>query len=423
MKLYKSILILMTAMLVLASCNKDHLPYGGKYRHVFIYYGAGYNNLSGNLIANIHEMEQGDIPTRNSNKAIVAFCHSTAKSGDYTTEHAPVLMQIYRVRHDIILDTIKVYPTSRISASAELLREVLTDVKGKYDSESYGFLFSSHGTGWIPKGYSVNNESMSLSPTPLSEGSRERLPHGVVERDCQQDPSYPETKSIGAQFYHSSSHAYEIDLKDFVNAFPMKMDYIILDACLCGGIEVAYQFRNVCSRIAFSPTEILTNGMCYTTITNRLVTPDTPDVEAACRDYFEFTNSRSGTYRSGTITLVDCSGLEPLAAFMKEWIAAHRSELAGISRASVQRYFYDNKHWFYDMRDILANAGATSAELAQFDILHENCVKYHAETPKFFDLSLDRCCGLSMYLPYSGWKDLNAYYKGLDWNKATDFVL
>ena len=75
------------------------------------------------------------------------------------------------------------------------------------------------------------------------------------------------------------------------------------------------------------------------------------------------------------------------------------------------------------MRDIMAVAGASAAELAQFDTLHGTCVKYHAETPKFFDLVLDRCCGLSMYLPYSGWTELNSFYKELDWNKATDFVL
>jgi hypothetical protein len=49
-------------------------------------------------------------------------------------------------------------------------------------------------------------------------------------------------------------------------------------------------------------------------------------------------------------------------------------------------------------------------------------VPCHYETATFFDLSLDRCCGLSVYLPNPSRPVLNSYYKTLDWNKVVGLL-
>jgi hypothetical protein len=55
------------------------------------------------------------------------------------------------------------------------------------------------------------------------------------------------------------------------------------------------------------------------------------------------------------------------------------------------------------------------------------CIIYKAATPSFLGLQIDSYSGLSMYLPSvtkddQGVAGLNAFYKTLAWNKATNLV-
>ena len=91
-------------------------------------------------------------------------------------------------------------------------------------------------------------------------------------------------------------------------------------------------------------------------------------------------------------------------------------------RNKVQAYFYNELHWFYDLRDIFAQAGASLTELAQLDAALDECVLYKDATPTFFGLKLLRVCGLSSYIPMPERESLNDYYKTLSWNKATGLI-
>ena len=44
-------------------------------------------------------------------------------------------------------------------------------------------------------------------------------------------------KSIGQSRHNGRS--YEIEIEDFAKAIPMKLDYILFDACLMGNLEIA----------------------------------------------------------------------------------------------------------------------------------------------------------------------------------------
>ena len=54
-----------------------------------------------------------------------------------------------------------------------------------------------------------------------------------------------------------------MDVLEMVRAITIHLDYIIFDACLMGGIEVAYELRNVADKIGFSQAEILAHGFPY----------------------------------------------------------------------------------------------------------------------------------------------------------------
>ena len=81
------------------------------------------------------------------------------------------------------------------------------------------------------------------------------------------------------------------------------------------------------------------------------------------------------------------------------------------------------KQWFYDLESILRIAGINDTELAELHEALDNCIVYKAHTPKFMsDFEIHTFSGFSMYLPCQGGKNLDTFYKTLEWNKDTGLV-
>lgn len=411
MRRLKSLLILLPALL-LAACNGIDRPYEGTYEKVLIYVGLGYNNLSTNLLKNLSDMQEGVLPGTASNCAIVALCHNTATPGDYETDNPPQLIRVLRgPGGKPVLDTLKSYDNMVRSPSKESLRTALQDIRSLFPSRSYGMLFSSHGTGWIPAGYVSGSEASSIRQWSRSEEVRDS---GVI---------WPATKAIGNQYDGSAKYARWLELDDFVDAIPMKLDYLILDACLMGTVEVAWAVRDVCRYLMASPTEILTDGMIYDTLSWDMLSGAQADLRTYCEEYFAYYDNETGSRRSGTVALVDCSQLDQLADAFAPIVDAHREAISGCL-THAQRYYYSSSslRFYYDLRDFAVCLGATDAELARLDAALAAAIPYHAETPNFFDLPLERCCGLSVYIPDPFRVKLNTYYSTLGWNQAVRLV-
>ncbi len=418
----KAYLLVLVAV-VLAACDGVEYVHKGPYEKVLIYVGLGYNNLSGNLMRNFEDMQTGILPSIASDRAIVAFCHNTASSGDYATACPPQLIQVRRGPDGKpVADTLKTYVNMALSPTKESLRQALQDIQELFPSKSYGMLFSSHGTGWIPAGYQSNTEASSirrLSRYAEPFYSRPGLDPGSPADKVE----WPATKAVGNQYDGSSKNVRWLELSDFVDAIPMQLEYLVLDACLMGTVEVAWEVKDICRYFVGSPTEILTDGMIYTTLSWDMLSGAQADLQTYCEEYFDYYNGQSGTRRAGTIALVDCSKLDALADAFGTIVGAHREDIPGCL-ASAQRYYYSSSplRFYYDLRDFGVRLGASDAELAALDAALAAAIPYHAETPAFFDLPLERCCGLSVYIPDPLRTKLNTAYKSLGWNKAVKLV-
>jgi len=400
-----SVALVLPCLAVTEGCHKDDPVIEDSFTHVAIYYGCGYNNLSESLKDNvIKELASGEIPERYSGKAMLAFCHNTVGGTNYEDGNPPVLLRIYKEDGAAVIDTVKTYPMITVSASASTLTSVLNEIKETYKSDSYGFIFSSHATGWLPVGYksSKNESSKAMALT-----------------------------SIGAQFRGSSSVSTEIDVKEFARAIPHgMMDYIIMDCCLSGSVEVACELKDVCKHIVFSPTEILGTGYNYENMAKRLFSKPA-DLKGICDDHYA-KYARSSTNYS-TTTVVDCSQIDEVADAVKSILSAHRQEFLSmqslsVSKRSVQRYFYqtdaDNTYaFFYDLRHLAVKIGASQSELAGLDAALTKFVVYEKHTNMFLkSLMLNNVCGVSMYIPHNNWQTLNSYYKGLEWNNLAKVI-
>ena len=232
-------------------------------------------------------------------------------------------------------------------------------------------------------------------------------------------------KSIGQDQVGTTGNylSYEILLEDFARALPMKMEYILFDACLMGGVEVAYEFKDKCRYVGFSQTEVLAEGFDYRSLATHLLGSADPDPQSVCEDYFIQYDIQEGISRSATISLIDCSQMDDLAQVCGRLFEKCRTSISALNPSLVQRYYRSNYHWFYDLYDIVDKAGADSEEKAELQNALDKCVIYKANTPKFMsNLTISVYSGLSMYLPCHGSMELSKYYRTLEWNEATSLV-
>ena len=438
MRCVKIISALLLAVTAIASCTKDDdfapaSSYDGTsvksnpqrlpledVRHVMIMVAGAYNSLSEYIREDMQELSEGFLPSGKGrmDDALVVLSRLPEKRSDYSTLSPVILYRMWRGSDgNTVRDTLYKWHPSVVLSDASTMREALQIVADMFPAAGYGMVFSSHASGWLPAGY-YNDPS----EYEREHGGDALL--GINRRGVRETfppiPEFPAVKSIGQD--RVGSESYEMELKDLSEAIPMHLDYLLFDACLNGCVEVAYAFRGVADIVGFSPTEVLANGFDYPSIAERLLRPQLNPV-AVCQDYFAYYDAQAGSGRSATITVVDTRKMGPLAEVCSDLFERYRNKINSLDGNRVQGYFRANRHYFYDLKDILVQAGITAEETALLDQAMSECIVYKAATPSFLGIDLSRANGLSMYLPSMGTELLNKFYKeNMAWNEATRLV-
>ena len=393
-RILRGIALLVTAVMFFP-CDK--VPSEPETRDkVLLYYAAGFNNLSSSLEEDIDQLCSGYIPEKTGNNVLLVF-QNLVESG-YSTAATPTLFRVYKNdAGTTVKETVLTLTPGTLAASVNTLRQVLTYVSTTWKSDSYGLIFSSHATGWLPAEHKEEPDYQGENISPSSIGSEYS----------------PET---------GTSLSYEMDLDDFADAIPMHLDYILFDACFMGGVEVAYQLRDVCDRVAFSQAEVLADGFDYTTMASCLLESfGSPNLKKVCKSYYEHYNSLSGEEQSATVSMIDCSGLDALAEVCRTIFSAHRAELDQLDPDEIQCFGrYSIHRYFYDLEDIMDHLGLSAQEMADFRNAMYDCIIYKATTGKMINLEIDKFCGLSSYCTNKSVYD--DFYRTLAWNQATGMI-
>jgi hypothetical protein len=280
------------------------------------------------------------------------------------------------------------YDTSISTVDKEFVRGVLAKVKQEAPADSYGLILSSHGGGWVPSDlydvYLLGEVSRSNAP------QAEPLFYGQDDYDC-------------------------MEVEDLVNALSdTHYDYIIFDACFMGNVEALYDFRNSADYIVASAAEVLGAGFPYETMIPMLFEYDDHSLEAICEEYMEYYKESSGT-----VALVDCAELEPLAEAMRVVM----SEMGEVDVNSVQAYDAFDYHLFFDLLHYveLGTENSTAFEKAlNKAVLYSGHTSY-IETATGKDVetyTLDRSCGLSCYIVQSECPETVAAWSNTAWAMA-----
>lgn len=371
-----------------------------------IVYAEAFNNLSSDIKQNIETAFSGSIPQYGSKKHLLVYSRCALTDVDPTPVNG-YLLNAYRNQTGALeVDTLLTVPPQESSLSTAVIRRVLEKVVQAAPAEHYGLIMSSHGSGWLPKNY-------------VSKGD-DALDYHVLA------PS----KSFGSEGYIKNGPEIpeELEIADLAHAIPMHLDWIVFDACFMGCVEVFYQLRNVADFISAAPTEILSTGFDYTTLSPYLLADGGSVVKFSDAYYQRYLNDPRGeTYRSATITVVDCAMLEQLAETCNTLFQKYRAQIGALGdKSGIQYYFRDpftiRYSYFYDLADILKHTGADASDMKALNDALDRCIPYKAATASFLDLKIKTYSGMSMFLPSTGTDKLREYYKSLDWNIATGLV-
>lgn len=280
------------------------------------------------------------------------------------------------------------YDSSLSTVDREFVRGVLAKVKQEAPADSYGLILSSHGGGWVP--------SDLYDVYLLGEGSRSGEPVAQPLFYAQDDYDCMEVADLVAAL--SDTH----------------YEYIIFDACFMGNVEALYDLRNSADYIVASAAEVLGAGFPYETMIPMLFEYDDHSLEAICEEYMEYYKESSGT-----VALVDCAELEPLAEAMR----AVMSEMGEVDVDSVQAYDAFEYHLFFDLLHYveLGTENSTAFEKALSKaVLYSGHTDY-IETATGKDVesyTLERSCGLSCYIEQSECPETAAAWRNTAWAKA-----
>ena len=393
-KRFGYLLLISLLTIAMAGCGKKEWPDPDS-SSVLFYMDAN-NSLSGYAYDFMDQIRRGLLPPKNTGMCeVLVYCHMPSR--------APELMKLSRRADGTGLDTvmIKVYDKSTNSASAQTLAQVIHDAEAVAPAAHHGLVMWSHATGYLPSGY-FNN------PTDLAR------------------PQSPR-RSFGSDY----DHAEEMDLTDLAKVLPFHYDFILFDCCFMGGVEVAYELRDKCDYIAFSPTEIMAKGFPYYVMLEAIWNGKSTEeaMKSVCQEFYHYYDSLYQRYQAGltasrvggTVSLVKTGELGPLAEACRTVFENHRDEIYGLDFNQVQKYYRYNYHWFFDLGDIVEQV-STPEEMDAFQSALDRAIVYKAATPEFLSIVINKYSGLSSYLPRPGYNHLNAFYFELAWNQATHLV-
>ena len=373
-------------------------------------YMAGNNNLSSYAYMNYSDLNGGYIPKwcqPGKGDVLLVYMH--------TADTLPRLVRLFvNNKGHVSSELIREYPDQN-SLDPKVMKKVLTEVAESYPAQENGLILWSHGSGWLPRGYYDDPSDFESQAGASCASTAEAFP------PLSEDPYRDWFKSMGPD------SKIEVDIQDLEQALPIHYDYLIFDACLMGGVEVAYQLRNKADYIIASVAEILAQGFPYRKIVSPLLAGGSADLGRVASIFFDHYDSQAGSYRAATIALVQTAPLEALADAVKTVFANHREELANFDRRRVQGFYRNKRSFFFDLEDFIRQL-ATDAEYAAFETALADCVLYEAATESFlmdysYGFEIRTHCGLSTYIPAAGENYLQDFYRTLDWNDRVQLVV
>lgn len=307
MKRCKTILLgflmcLAGASVALTSCHRDEPdePRVRHNRHTILLYIAAENTMSSYFRDDSLEIVKG-LKLLPDTVQVAVFVDIPFGSKLYYGSSRHELMAIKTYDHNV---------SSTDSAEMEM---VLGDVFRFFPAESYGIVFWSHASGWVPSNY----KKVRRRTFGIDNG-----------------------KNKGTRDGNSADQGIQMEITTMANVLSHHphTNYLFFDACFMQCIEAAYQLRHVTDYVIGSPAEQPANGAPYDQLLPLLAAGD---INGALRNYYDYyvTGDGSREYGGAIISAIRTDRLEALAAATRPLIHQLFADRGVIATSNVQRYY------------------------------------------------------------------------------------
>lgn len=361
-------LLFMGALLLLSlncSCSKESedIVEQPEINRVVLFYAGGDNSLSSEVYHKVEYIAKG---WSESLKGRI-LVYADAK------DRAPQLLEITSAEKDGYI-VIEEYPEQN-SADSEVFRSVFQQVEELYPNKPMGLIIFSHGTGWLPKGAFA-------------------APRSIIEDGDD-----------------------EMEIVDLARAIPDgRLDFIIFEACLMAGVEVAYELREKTDYILASSAEILSPGFTYIYpySMEQLFTKEhvAEALDEFAKSAYHYFNMQMSDGQSSTLSLCDTRQLNKLADFIK-LRADHSRE---VDWRTIQHFGSIYPRLYFDFEDYYSEL--IDDEEGELRGLIEQCIISKYATKRFLgSYDIESHSGLTCYIPQERLPELNASYKETSWAK------
>lgn len=275
---------------------------------------------------------------------------------------------------------------NHISTSPETMKRILGLMVNMSPSQSYGLVFGSHGTSWMP-GNTVKGRSFG--------------------DDDGYNINIPEMSDVLEEVFSGK-----------------QLDFILFDACMMATAEVCYEFKDVTDYLIGAVVETHVYGHPYDIVLPKLYEKNVP-YDEVCDDYIDYSR-QLGAW--GTCAAVDCSKMDDLAEWVGANLEVYSDKFASLDKDAIQQYGVSSfKYFSFDIVDYFKNLNDGDTPEGLENVMNKVVVAkdalYGIQYPivgnSLYTIDEDRFCGIGMYLPNlvtkSSW---NSYYKTLSWYKA-----
>ena len=389
---YSQLVVLLSVVLSMSlfSCCNNPVEKVSKKRNILFYIGAD-SDLDGDALNKINQMRYGWQPgfgemliyvDRSGDGAYLFRMNEKKYAGGYYG-----------------LDTIMPYGKEN-SADARVLERVINDMVVNYPADSYGMIFFSHASGWLPEG--MLNHPRSL----------------VID-------------------YDNGGGNREMEYYDFADAVPDKLfDFIIFEACLMADVMSMYELRNKAEYILASSAEIVAPGFSNIYKDNIMGLFETrvstqSVVSSFAQSYYNNISSFPETdYRnSATLSLIKMDEMENLALVTKAVLQGVDANEANIIVDDIQSFDRPNRlissgsrrSRYFDFAHTVRNIVSDADNKTFVDQL-ERTVVWKASTKNFLlndrGFYINHHSGLTTYIEQNVYPELNSVYRNSSWYKA-----
>lgn len=373
-------------VLTLSSCGEDSPDVPANeddIKSTVLLYAVASNNLYSNLL---EDKEEIIAAARNMD-----LTHLRMLVYQVTPYDEPVLLELKKsIDGEPAFKTVKQYSKDLYSTDPRRISEVINDVRAGYDSDLYGLVLWSHGTGLDPFA-SSRSSGDAFIPMLYSFGS---------DKDSDKDSSYYD----------------QINIDELADAIPDNLfSFIWFDACYMCGIETIYELRNKCEYFVGYPTEVCSEGMPYN-LTLPYFLADKPDLRGGAEKFFDYYNNYA-QYKVATICVLDMNKLEPVADFCKEAYAG----TSLTSNSGLQKYTRGSIGPFYDFgqyTNLMARKQMSPPDFNSFEAAFNDMVIFSAATENDFNyrpINKENFSGISCHLFFDDGSRKSEFYKTLDW--------